>query len=708
MANDVVETVDDPSQLKSARLKRIGASLKTRFDQYKKDRRTAEQQWIKNLRQYLGEWDPEVDIPPNRSRAYPKLTRQKVQGMVSRLMSLLFPEGESNWGVDRSPRPSVDADTLTEILAQWMIDHPEAGRPEPADVEAAVGAFAAEAAEIMSTKIEDQLVDTAQHGQMDYPTLARKVILSATKLSMGVLKGPMTVEDTGVRYDYNDQGELEIMEEQRYRPYFEYVPLFDYFPDMNAKTFEQMDGEFHRHVMSKHQLLKLAERPEFDGDKIRAYVRANQEGDFSAESYDTDLSSMNASLRPDGKLLKGKYEVIEYWGSVYRTDLEGQQEGMDPDEEIVGTVWMLGDQVVKAAKSPFPEGTRMFHQFVFEEDEINLTGQGLPQIMRDSQMGMANATRMMLDNAAAVCGPMAEVNIDLLAHAGKKINFQAFEVVYRIGEGAMATGQAVRDLSFNSHLSELLALVDHFKRVADEETFVSSATDGGIGNTPGEAARTQGNMSMILGNTSLPFRDIVRNYDTFTVSVIHALIQWNRIFDGESALDGDLRPLAYGSTTLMAKEVRAYALDNLATTLTDDERAHIEMRELARHRVKVRDLPESLLRPEAEVRAELEQQAQLQQQMEELQMQMQQVQLSQLQADVQQTAADTQQTQADVAETFTSANFNRARIAETTAKAEQIQAETGIDLETAILELAGYQPAPQPTQQQSQGGQNRA
>lgn len=688
MANDVVVTVDDPTQLESERLKRIGGSLKTRFDQYKRDRRTAEQQWIKNLRQYLGEWDPEVNIPPNRSRAYPKATRQKVQGMVSRLMSLLFPEGEPNWGVDRSPRPSVDAETLTEILAQWMLDHPEAGRPAPEDVEAAVATFATEAAEIMSTKIEDQLVDTAEHGQVDYPTLARKVILSAVKLSMGVLKGPMTVEDTGVRYDYNDDGELEILELTRYRPYFEYVPLFDYFPDMNAKTFEQMDGEFQRHVMSKHQLIKLAERSDFDGDKIRAYIRANDEGDFSPEAYDNDLSSMNASLRPDGKLLKGKYEVIEYWGSVYRTDLEGLQEGVDPDEEIVGTVWLLGDSVVKAARSPFPEGTRMFHQFVFEEDEINLTGQGLPQIMRDSQMGISNATRMMLDNAAAVCGPMAEVNIDLLAHVGKKLNFQAFEVVYRTGEGAMASGQAVRDLSFNSHLSELLALVEHFKRVADEETFVSSATDGGIGNTPGEAARTQGNMSMILGNTSLPFRDIVRNYDTFTVSVIHSLIQWNRIFDSESALEGDLRPLAYGSTTLMAKEVRAYALDNLATTLTDEERMHIEMRELARHRVKVRDLPESLLRPEAQVRAEMEQQQQMEEQMQQMQTQMQQLQMQQLQGAV-------QQSQADVAETATNANYNRARIAETTAKAEQIQAETGIDLETAILELAGYQPAPQ-------------
>lgn len=68
--------------------------LNSKFSTYKKDRRQAEIQWMKNIRQYLGQYDDEGSMSANMSRAYPKQTRVKCVSMKSRLTDLLFPASE--------------------------------------------------------------------------------------------------------------------------------------------------------------------------------------------------------------------------------------------------------------------------------------------------------------------------------------------------------------------------------------------------------------------------------------------------------------------------------------------------------------------------------------------------------------------------------------------------------------------------------------
>ena len=82
-------------------LTRLGAQMMAKFKTYESDRKLAELKYLKNARQFLGIYDPDVDkmIPSNRSRAYPKLTRVKCVSMLSRLMNLLFQVEEKNWTV---------------------------------------------------------------------------------------------------------------------------------------------------------------------------------------------------------------------------------------------------------------------------------------------------------------------------------------------------------------------------------------------------------------------------------------------------------------------------------------------------------------------------------------------------------------------------------------------------------------------------------
>jgi hypothetical protein len=95
---------------------------------------------------------------------------------------------------------------------------------------------------------------------------------------------------------------------------------------------------------------------------------------------------------------------------------------------------------------------------------------------------------------------------------------------------------------------------------------------------------------MLRGDAALPFKDVVRNFDRFTESVINSILIFNRNFNAKPGIHGDFQPVARGATSLIAKEVLGIQLDQLASTLTDEEKRYVKFPALLRARVRVRDL----------------------------------------------------------------------------------------------------------------------
>lgn len=607
----------------------LGDWLQSKFNTYKIDRQGTEQIWLTNLRQYLGKYDPEYDskMPANTSRAYPKKTRSKCTSVESRLMSLLFPASEKNWSIGASPVPNLDSESLITALDGWTAANPNK-QPTQVDLDKLVVDVATSVAEFQERVIDDQLKDIDPYGSSDYEALVKKVVGSAVKYGPGVAKGPMVVANKTSRYELDSAGVPQIVDIDSYRPYLEWVSCWDYFPDMSAKTFAQMDGEFQRHVYSKQQLEDLGRRADFDGTAIAEYIKGHTDGNYVAVSYENDIRALG------GKALSNtpkacKYEVVEFWGSAKAKRLRAAGLKLDTedtpddskvkDDELVRfTAWVLDKVVIKLQKNPFPIGTNVFHKFVFEEDEVNLTGSGLPPIMRDSQLAISSFSRMLVDNASAVCGPNLEVDTDLIDPGQNDMTIGPFKVWQRTG--GTSSQQAVRSITFDSHIPELLNAIKQFDSFADSETFVNPATGGDVSGVSGEALRTAGGASMIYANAALPFKDIVRNFDQFTVSVIAALVEWNRLFNTDrDKLRGDVRPIARGSTSLMAKEMRSFALDQLSQTLTPEERMLINTKKLLIERLQVRDLnvdqlmdsDEAVAQKQAAAQQQAQQQAQM-------------------------------------------------------------------------------------------------
>jgi hypothetical protein len=379
---------------------------------------------------------------------------------------------------------------------------------------------------------------------------------------------------------------------------YEFLPVWDYYPDMSAKTLRSGDGYFIRKVMGRGDVRKLANRPDFFANQVRSYLSQNTRGNYQPKDFEQQLKTLGAKINvtETGKQPHGKYEIIIWKGPVSGAKLAELGVEIADDkkaDDIEAEVWMIDQYVIKADMNTWRKlgcDVQTVHTFVFDEDDTSPIGNGLPNVMRDSQMSICAATRMALDNASVVCGPILEMNTSLLRPGQEQKPICAYQTFERDDTDLTAQFPAVREIKIESHLAELEALVEMFQRFADQETFIGPATGGDMDKMPSEPARTAAGQSMMKGDAALPFKDIIRNFDFFTQSVILSLVYFNRKFNPNIVKEGDYDVVARGATSLVAKEVRGMQTDILAQTLTPDDRDWIDEEAFIRQRLATRDM----------------------------------------------------------------------------------------------------------------------
>lgn len=593
-------------EISKAVLTELGNKYYTLFEKYAADRKLVEQKWIRNLRQYMGIYDPEVErmLPANASRAYPRITRVKCISLLSRVMNLMFPGNERNWEIKASPSADMDPEEVAGAVQALMQKRQEQGLETPPTEEildAAVQDLADKRAEELSRLIDDQLQELGGDQTDDYILLNRAVLKSGIRYGVGVLQGPFIREVPKTVWRFNN-GNPEPSEVTLYKPQYEFIPVWDFYPDM-ADRRPPGEGYFLRKIMSKSGLRELANREDFFSDQIKNVIKQNPQGNYKEKSFESELRSMTttAHVNVDNREHNDRYEIVVWYGSIPADKLE--QVGAEvPDDKkadsIEAELWLVGRHVIKADINPWRKlgmKVKTVHTFVFDENDTSPLGDSLPDVMRDSQMSVSAAARMSLDNASITCGPNLEVNVDLLRLDQDITQIEPYKIWYREGLDASAQYPAVRNIQIEGHLPELQSMMSLFMQFADQETFIGPATGGDMERMPSEPMRTAAGASMVRGDAALPFKDIVRNFDSFTQSVILSLVAFNKKYNPAIAPEGDYNVIARGATSLVAKEVRAMQMDALAQTLTDEERDHIDARKLARARLAARDMGDMLV-----------------------------------------------------------------------------------------------------------------
>lgn len=593
----------------------LATKVKSRFQSAETTRKEVEQRWLKDLRQYRGQYDPEVlqRIHPNRSRAFIRITRTKVKTVDSRLVDLLFPaNGDVNWSIRPTIIPELGEDTMRQILVSLQQSGVKQITKDMLD--AAVTAYAASKSEGMRKQITDQL------NKMNYRDTLRGVIHSGNVYGTGILKGPMITLSKQQSYvqteSKNGDYSWKLETKDTLLPYIEQVNIWDFYPDMTATRMEDCRYVIQRHKMTKRQLLDLSKRSDFMADKITDCIEKSQEGDWQDKYFDSAIKEIGE--RTTGKFgtkkSERKYEILEYWGFLDASDLEDM--GVEIPEELRGeleisaNVWVVGDNVIKAAVSHLGDMQLPYFLYYYDKDETSIFGEGIPTILRDIQELVNSSFRAMLDNAAIAAGPQFEVNVDYLSEDEDPTDIHPFKVWLRTGEGQEASTPAVRVMEMPSHTSEFLGMCQAFENYADEVTTIPRYMWGD--NTPG-IARTASGMSMLMGSANITIKDQVKNFDDgITVRFIAAMYHWNMKFNEDDSIKGDYDVTAEGMASLVAKEVRSQALMQFAQVANNPVYAP-----MVRHDTMLKAIADSLelgdsnlVFDEQEIRANQQQQQQ--------------------------------------------------------------------------------------------------
>ena len=650
-------------------LESLGHVLIAEFKQAENERRSTEIRWLKDLRQYRGQYDPEVIalIPPGKSRSFVRKTRVKVKTIDSRVGDLLFPAGrDKNWTFRPTPKPSLSTDQKIEI--REMLKAMAGGKKITRKMfDAAVMEWSKTRCAAMSLTVDDQLKETA------YRSICTKAIHSGHLYGTGIIKGPLI--ERKVRTRYVRQDDKWVAQSESYVvPFIDYVPLWRFYPDMGATELKHCRYTYERHLMSKAEMADLGARKSFNKAKLVDYVMTRPHGEVTPRTVDSELRQIGE--REAITNVTGKYEVLERWGWLDGAQLRDAGAEVPDDrlhESFFSNVWLLPNgEVIKAVLQPINGVTWPYHIYYFDKDESSIFAEGVATIMRDDQEMINAGTRMTIDNAAMTSGAQLEITPSLLSNPQDVLRISPWQAWLRNRESPGA--RAVHAIELPSRVGELSALTQTFENNADETTAIPRYMSGE--NATNGAAGTSSGLSMLMGNVTIVIKDLLGSWDDgVTCSFVKAMYFWNMQFNPDDKIKGDFDVAASGTASLVAKEVRAAALDRFGVSLGPADEQYIKRDELLRQRAESNELTDVVKTPE-EIKDESESDAA--KKMQQMQMELQEAQLGEAKAKVSKLVAEAEVAQTKVKEVI-------ANIDVLVAKAIQ----TRVDAAYAALQAGG-------------------
>ena len=606
----------------------LGSRLSDVFTEYKDSRKETENEWLSDLRQFQGLYEPDVLARLNesgaRSKVFVGLTRTKVMAAYSRIVDLLFQHGDSFFGIEPTPIPQLDPLKMMQMREMAVSQVIAASGMSPEQNEDLIVArlqeleeeflevekdIAQTAANQMKIEIHDQLIEANAEQKL------KEAILESCIFGSGAIKAGTVRIDRVQSYSRMEDPMtggmgFALSQIEKAMPEVESVSIFDLYPDPYCTNLDDCEGLFRRHVLTRSQLRDLADRPGFDGDMIRYLIKNNRQGNHTEEDHERTrrrIAGINEHAESSNR-----FEVIEYWGEIDGHELEEHgvemPEDADLSEYFSACVWFSGGKVLKVMLNPIMGYKIPYHIFPYEKSPHQFWGTGVPRMMRDSQVTMNAATRIWIDNLALSSGPMMEVNTDLLAAGEDPTDIHPWRVFLR--EGGDGSMPAVRFYQPIANANGLNQIVELFRRFADETTSLPSYTHG---EQTRSLNKTATGISMLMGAANVALKSTIKNIDDFLLEpMIEALFHFNMEFGTNEKAKGDLKIIPRGSTALVQKEVQSQRLLQFLSLVSNPmDAAMIDRTQLLRDIAQSLDIdPDEVIKSEERLQAEQALQAQ--------------------------------------------------------------------------------------------------
>jgi hypothetical protein len=559
---EVTEKSEQAERDMAERLRVFGVRLQSKANDQVQRRYSIDERWLDDLRQFNGQYDKVTAATlaaSGGSKLFVNITRNKVNAAEARLIDILFPTDDRNWGIQPTPVPYLSKIAKDEDPVQNEDGSPfvtdQGVQVEKRDIAQGVLEEARERSNGMQDEIEDQLNET------NYNSVNRDMVHDAVLYGTGILKGPVILGKTRQKWSevVDDQGQvaqvIEIVEDLK--PGAERVDPWDFFPDMQARSIDDAEFIFQRHYMSKKALRDLADKPGFLRTQISEVLKQDADNSHTA-THLQEMQSMAGISSMDNR----RFEVWEYHGPVDKDDLIAA--GVEVDEDDVftdynGVVWFSENRVIKAVINPADTGEMPYCVFNWEGDDTTIFGVGIPFLMRSSQKVLNATWRMLMDNAGLSVGPQTVINSQVVRPADGNWRLTPHKV-WELTDKNGSVNNVFGSFEINSHMTELIALFQYARQIADEETALPQIAQG----EQGSATDTASGMSMLMNSANTMLRRVVKNFDDdVTRPFIKRMYDWNMQFNPKEDVKGDFCIDARGTSSLLVKEQQAVNLMNL-------------------------------------------------------------------------------------------------------------------------------------------------
>ena len=569
--------LEDVSEASDEKLyvSRLVDTVNERFNKAETARRSYEEQWLRNYKNYRGVYSDAVKFTEaEKSRVFIKVTKTKVLAAYGQITDVLFSAGRFPLSVDPTVLPEgIAGDVHYDPAAEGTEGESPYGfagdgkdlpagatesslklgaledKLEGKDVKEGMGSSptsvnynpAMLAAKRMEKKIHDQLDESEATKQL------RSAAFEMPLFGTGIMKGPMAVDKEYP--DWDEEG--NYIPVTKTIPKVSYVSVWDFYPDPDAAHISDCQYSVQRHKMNRSQLRDLKKRPFFRKEVIESVV--DQGENYAKKYWEDDLKDYQLDSGVE------RFEVLEYWGVMdmetieeYDIDIPKELESAD---ELQVNIWICNDRVLRSVLNPFKPVRLPYYAVPYEHNPYSLFGIGLAENMDDTQTLMNGFMRMAVDNAVLSGNLIFEVDETNLV-PGQDMQLYPGKVFRRQGG---APGQALFGTKYPNVSGENLQLFDKARQLADESTGLPSFSHGQTGVTG--VGRTSSGISMLMNAAAGGIKTVIKNIDDYLLGPMgKSFFHFNMQFDFDKNIRGDLEVKARGTESLMANEVRSQRL----------------------------------------------------------------------------------------------------------------------------------------------------
>lgn len=526
--------------------------------------KTIEPRLLQCLRQRKSEYDPgklEAIKAQGGSEIYIGLSSLKCRGASGWLRDTLMGKGtEKPWGLKATPIPDLPPDVvegirqqlmqvaMQEIMMTGQQPNPDVMRQMATqmrdDAMAAMQDEAAQRVERMELKMEDQLIEGG------FPAALDQFIDDLVTFPAAHIKGPVMRNRKKLKWQGNGLVPVdEIVKE------WERVDPFNLYPAPWASN--PNEGPLiERHKMTRDDLEALLGVEGYDEDAVRKVLSEFDTGTLN-EWLAIDTQQPEAEGKDTSQVDKQEtVDALQLWDTVQGKMLVdwGMDKGEVPDQDksYAAEIWLIGNTVVKAVLNYDPLGRRPYYKASYEEIPGAYWGNGVCDLVRDTQDMCNAAARALSNNMGISSGPQVGINVSRLPAGENPSNMIPWKIWQFQNTDYQDASAPITFFQPQSNAQELMAVFEKFSQRADEDSGIPRYMTGE--HAPG-AGRTASGLSMLINNAGKALKQVISNIDSSVLSpLLERLYQHNLRYSQDPELIGDVNIIATGAMSLVVKE----------------------------------------------------------------------------------------------------------------------------------------------------------